>query len=169
MASLPLSTKTQYPKKTGTILSHLLHTEQHQRFRTSVPMAPKAVDKKPAEKKPAEEKKAEKAPAKKKPKAGKKLPKESGVAGADKKKKRSKKSVETYRCNILVYIFFWCNNKDSTSYRDEKRCHSTKFTEIAYHFIQVNLFGKKTALLPSVEEFKPTCKTVKRKTPKLIN
>ncbi|KAL2328724.1 hypothetical protein Fmac_022151 [Flemingia macrophylla] len=63
-------------------------------------MAPKA-EKKPAEKKPAEEKKstvAEKAPpAEKKPKAGKKLPKE----GAEKKKKRSKKSVETYK----IYIF----------------------------------------------------------------
>ncbi|KAL2328727.1 hypothetical protein Fmac_022154 [Flemingia macrophylla] len=63
-------------------------------------MAPKA-EKKPAEKKPAEEKKstvAEKAPpAEKKPKAGKKLPKEGG----EKKKKRSKKSVETYK----IYIF----------------------------------------------------------------
>ncbi|KAJ9548241.1 hypothetical protein OSB04_020784 [Centaurea solstitialis] len=51
-------------------------------------MAPKA-EKKPAEKKP-------------KPKAGKKLPKEAGGAGAgDKKKKRTKKSVETYK----IYIF----------------------------------------------------------------
>ncbi|KAL7115887.1 hypothetical protein ACP275_04G209000 [Erythranthe tilingii] len=63
--------------------------------------------KKPAEKKPVEEEKAavaEKAPvAEKKPKAGKKLPKEAGatpVAG-DKKKKRSKKNVETYK----IYIF----------------------------------------------------------------
>ncbi|KAI4386009.1 hypothetical protein MLD38_003985 [Melastoma candidum] len=66
-------------------------------------MAPKA-EKKPAEKKPAEEKKsavAEKAPAEKKPKAGKKLPKEGGAASADKKKKRLKKSVETYK----IYIF----------------------------------------------------------------
>ncbi|CAB4282511.1 unnamed protein product [Prunus armeniaca] len=66
-------------------------------------MAPKA-EKKPAEKKPAEEKKstvAEKAPAEKKPKAGKKLPKEAGAAAGDKKKKRSKKSVETYK----IYIF----------------------------------------------------------------
>ncbi|PSR86682.1 Histone H2B like [Actinidia chinensis var. chinensis] len=67
-------------------------------------MAPKA-EKKPAEKKPAEEKKtaaAEKAPAEKKPKAGKKLPKEGGTAAAgDKKKKRTKKSVETYK----IYIF----------------------------------------------------------------
>ncbi|KAL2899060.1 putative histone H2B.1 [Bienertia sinuspersici] len=65
-------------------------------------MAPKA-DKKPAEKKPVEEKKAaaEKAPAEKKPKAGKKLPKEAGAAAGDKKKKRSKKSVETYK----IYIF----------------------------------------------------------------
>ncbi|KMT05299.1 hypothetical protein BVRB_7g174370 [Beta vulgaris subsp. vulgaris] len=71
-------------------------------------MAPKA-DKKPAEKKPAaekpEEKKAaaaEKAPAEKKPKAGKKLPKEAGAAAAgEKKKKRSKKNVETYK----IYIF----------------------------------------------------------------
>ena len=71
-------------------------------------MAPKA-DKKPAEKKPAadkaaEEKKtvAEKAPAEKKPKAGKKLPtKEGGAVAGDKKKKRSKKSVETYK----IYIF----------------------------------------------------------------
>ncbi|KAH6772716.1 Histone superfamily protein [Perilla frutescens var. hirtella] len=66
-------------------------------------MAPKA-EKKPAEKKPAEEKKsavAEKAPAaEKKPKAGKKLPKDAG-AGGDKKKKRPKKSVETYK----IYIF----------------------------------------------------------------
>ncbi|KAI6671129.1 hypothetical protein NL676_006014 [Syzygium grande] len=67
------------------------------------PMAPKA-EKKPAEKKPAEEKKsavAEKAPAEKKPKAGKKLPKEGGAGAADKKKKRVKKSVETYK----IYIF----------------------------------------------------------------
>ena len=72
-------------------------------------MAPKAekkpAEKKPAEKKPAEEKKtaaAEKAPAEKKPKAGKKLPKEGGAAASgDKKKKRSKKSVETYK----IYIF----------------------------------------------------------------
>ncbi|KAJ8434279.1 hypothetical protein Cgig2_009254 [Carnegiea gigantea] len=68
-------------------------------------MAPKG-EKKPAEKKPAaekptEEKKAaaEKAPAEKKPKAGKKLPKEAGAG--DKKKKRMKKSVETYK----IYIF----------------------------------------------------------------
>ncbi|KAB5560927.1 hypothetical protein DKX38_005884 [Salix brachista] len=64
-------------------------------------MAPKA-EKKPAEKKPAEEKKtvAEKAPAEKKPKAGKKLPKEGAAAG-EKKKKRVKKSTETYK----IYIF----------------------------------------------------------------
>ncbi|KAI7738844.1 hypothetical protein M8C21_011725 [Ambrosia artemisiifolia] len=59
-------------------------------------MAPKA-EKKPAEKKPAEDK----APAEKKPKAGKKLPKEAGSAAVDKKKKRHKKSVETYK----IYIF----------------------------------------------------------------
>ncbi|EXB69115.1 putative histone H2B.1 [Morus notabilis] len=66
-------------------------------------MAPKA-EKKPAEKKPAEEKKsavAEKAPAEKKPKAGKKLPKEGGAAAGDKKKKRVKKGIETYK----IYIF----------------------------------------------------------------
>ncbi|KAJ8540296.1 hypothetical protein K7X08_030215 [Anisodus acutangulus] len=66
-------------------------------------MAPKA-EKKPAEKKPAAEKTpaAEKAPAEKKPKAGKKLPKDGGAASTgDKKKKRSKKSVETYK----IYIF----------------------------------------------------------------
>ncbi|XP_021865345.2 histone H2B [Spinacia oleracea] len=70
---------------------------------SSITMAPKA-EKKPAEKKPAEEKKAaaaEKAPAEKKPKAGKKLPKEAGAAAGDKKKKRHKKSVETYK----IYIF----------------------------------------------------------------
>ncbi|KAL8089741.1 hypothetical protein AgCh_039290 [Apium graveolens] len=60
-------------------------------------MAPKAAEKKPAEKKPV----AEKAPAEKKPKAGKKLPKEGGAGAVDKKKKRSKKSVETYK----IYIF----------------------------------------------------------------
>ncbi|CAM8879124.1 unnamed protein product [Rhodiola kirilowii] len=58
-------------------------------------MAPKA-EKKPADKKP-----AEKAPAEKQPKAGKKLPKEAGAASTDKKKKRTKKSVETYK----IYIF----------------------------------------------------------------
>ncbi|XP_068650818.1 histone H2B.3 [Aristolochia californica] len=67
-------------------------------------MAPKAekkpAEKKPAEKKPAEEKKAEKGPvAEKKPKAEKKLPKDA--SSADKKKKRSKKNVETYK----IYIF----------------------------------------------------------------
>ena len=57
-------------------------------------MAPKAAEKKPAEKKP-----AEKAPAEKKPKAEKKLPKEGGTV--DKKKKRTKRNVETYK----IYIF----------------------------------------------------------------
>ncbi|KAG5247336.1 histone H2B [Salix suchowensis] len=72
-----------------------------QSLKISLKMAPKA-EKKPAEKKPAEEKKtvAEKAPAEKKPKAGKKLPKEGAAAG-DKKKKRVKKSTETYK----IYIF----------------------------------------------------------------
>ncbi|VFQ98867.1 unnamed protein product [Cuscuta campestris] len=74
-------------------------------------MAPKAgkkpaAEKKVAAEKPAEEPKspvAEKATqAEKKPKAGKKLPKEAGAAAAgDKKKKRSKKSIETYK----IYIF----------------------------------------------------------------
>jgi histone H2B len=56
-------------------------------------MAPAKAEKKPAEKKP-----AEKAPAEKKPKAEKKISKEGG---SDKKKKRVKKSVETYK----IYIF----------------------------------------------------------------
>ncbi|CAL5422632.1 unnamed protein product [Camellia sinensis] len=43
----------------------------------------------------------EKASAEKKPKAGKKLLKEGRAAAGDKKKKRSKKSVETYK----IYIF----------------------------------------------------------------
>ncbi|THF99766.1 hypothetical protein TEA_005403 [Camellia sinensis var. sinensis] len=68
-------------------------------------MAPKAVvEEKPSERKPAEEKKstvAEKASAEKKPKAGKKLLKEGRAAAGDKKKKRSKKSIETYK----IYIF----------------------------------------------------------------
>ncbi|KAF8039502.1 hypothetical protein BT93_B1890 [Corymbia citriodora subsp. variegata] len=63
-------------------------------------MAPKA-EKKPAEKKPADDKKAEKGPAEKKPRAEKKLPKEAGGSGADKKKKKAKRSVETYK----IYIF----------------------------------------------------------------
>ncbi|XP_073526285.1 uncharacterized protein [Phyllobates terribilis] len=63
-------------------------------------MAPKD-EKKPAEKKLAEEEKAEKAPTEKKPKAGKKLPKEGGAVAGDKKKKRTKKRVETYK----IYIF----------------------------------------------------------------
>ncbi|XP_065866375.1 probable histone H2B.3 [Euphorbia lathyris] len=61
--------------------------------------APKAAEKKLADKKLAEEKKAEKAPAEKKQRAGKKLSKESGAT--DKKKKPSKKSVESYK----MYIF----------------------------------------------------------------
>ncbi|XP_022145639.1 probable histone H2B.3 [Momordica charantia] len=58
-------------------------------------MAPTKAEKKPAEKKPA----AEKAPssAEKKPKAEKKITKEGG----DKKKKKIKKSTETYK----IYIF----------------------------------------------------------------
>ncbi|GAB4860189.1 Histone H2B [Ancistrocladus abbreviatus] len=70
-------------------------------------MAPKAekkpAEKKPASEKPTEEKKAaaEKAPAEKKPKAGKKLPKDGGATAGDKKKKRMKKSTETYK----IYIF----------------------------------------------------------------
>ncbi|KAG6639678.1 hypothetical protein CIPAW_10G117900 [Carya illinoinensis] len=66
-------------------------------------MAPKDK-KKPAEKKPAKEKKSmivEKAPAEKKPKAGKKLPKEGEAGPSDKKKKQTKKSVESYK----IYIF----------------------------------------------------------------
>ncbi|XP_075476022.1 putative histone H2B.1 [Primulina tabacum] len=55
-------------------------------------------EKKPAEKKPA----AEKAPvAEKKLKAGKKLPKDGGAIAGDHKKKRAKKSTETYK----MYIF----------------------------------------------------------------
>uniref|UniRef100_A0A7N0TSZ3 Core Histone H2A/H2B/H3 domain-containing protein n=1 Tax=Kalanchoe fedtschenkoi TaxID=63787 RepID=A0A7N0TSZ3_KALFE len=50
-------------------------------------------------KKPAEKAPAEKAPAEKKPKAEKKVPKEA--SSSDKKKKRTKKSVETYK----IYIF----------------------------------------------------------------
>ncbi|KAL8051647.1 hypothetical protein ABFX02_06G161800 [Erythranthe guttata] len=58
-------------------------------------MAPTKGEKKPAEKKPA-------SPTETKPKAGKKLPKDGGSAVAgDKKKKRVKKSVETYK----IYIF----------------------------------------------------------------
>ncbi|KAK9940005.1 hypothetical protein M0R45_016683 [Rubus argutus] len=63
-------------------------------------MAPKA-DKKPAEKKPVEEKRAEKAPAEKKPRAEKKLPASKDASATEKKKKRPKKSVETYK----TYIF----------------------------------------------------------------
>ena len=55
------------------------------------------------ENKPVEGKKimGEKAPTEKKPKAGKKLPKEGGAAAGDEKKKRVKKSTETYK----IYIF----------------------------------------------------------------
>ncbi|XP_073273916.1 probable histone H2B.1 [Primulina huaijiensis] len=61
-------------------------------------------EKKPAEKKLVEEKKtADKGPAaEKKPKAGKKLPKDAALAAAgDKKKKKTKRGVETYK----MYIF----------------------------------------------------------------
>ncbi|KAI3832872.1 hypothetical protein MKW92_002054, partial [Papaver armeniacum] len=63
-------------------------------------MAPKVAEKKLAEKKPTEEKKAEKAPAEKKPRAEKKLP-SKGASSTNKKKKKSKKYVETYK----IYIF----------------------------------------------------------------
>ncbi|KAG6640027.1 hypothetical protein I3843_10G134800 [Carya illinoinensis] len=59
-------------------------------------MAPGKAEKKPAEKKPV----AEKAPAEKKPKAEKRIPKEGGASDL-KKKKRTKKSTETYK----IYIF----------------------------------------------------------------
>ncbi|KAK7345662.1 hypothetical protein VNO77_16270 [Canavalia gladiata] len=68
--------------------------EASRRSSSSLSMAPAKAEKKPAEKKPA----AEKAPAEKKPKAEKKISKEGG---SDKKKKRVKKSVETYK----IYIF----------------------------------------------------------------
>ncbi|EPS65705.1 hypothetical protein M569_09073, partial [Genlisea aurea] len=56
------------------------------------------AEKKPAEKAPA----SEKAPAEKKVKAaGKKLPKEIGAGSGEKKKKRAKKAIETYK----IYIF----------------------------------------------------------------
>ena len=58
-------------------------------------MAPTKAEKKPAEKKPAE--KAPSSAAEKKPKAEKKISKEGG----DKKKKKIKKSTETYK----IYIF----------------------------------------------------------------
>ncbi|KAL1323562.1 hypothetical protein HN51_033859 [Arachis hypogaea] len=54
------------------------------------------AEKKLAEKKPAT---GDKAPAEKKPRAEKKIPKEGG--STDKKKKKAKKSVETYK----IYIF----------------------------------------------------------------
>ncbi|CAN8244327.1 unnamed protein product [Cochlearia groenlandica] len=49
------------------------------------------ADKKPAEKKPAAAETTA-SPAEKKPKAGKKLPKEAGAVGVEKKKKRSKQT-----------------------------------------------------------------------------
>ncbi|KAI3961619.1 hypothetical protein MKW92_050212 [Papaver armeniacum] len=76
-------------------------------------MAPKAAEKKPAEKKPAEKKPAEKKPAEKKPaeekksvaekkpRAEKKLPTKESGSGDGKRKKKMKKSVETYK----IYIF----------------------------------------------------------------
>ncbi|RZC89211.1 hypothetical protein C5167_030897 [Papaver somniferum] len=77
-------------------------------------MAPKAAEKKPAEKKPEEKKPAEKKPAEKKPaeekksvaaeknpRAEKKLPTKESGAGDGKRKKKMKKSVETYK----IYIF----------------------------------------------------------------
>uniref|UniRef100_A0A3N7GHC3 Histone H2B n=4 Tax=Populus TaxID=3689 RepID=A0A3N7GHC3_POPTR len=76
------------------LLNHPLLKKLSQFLSQESQMAPKA-EKKPAEKKPAA---AEKAPAEKKPRAEKKIPKEGAI---DKKKKRSKKNVETYK----IYIF----------------------------------------------------------------
>ncbi|KAI3995325.1 hypothetical protein MKX01_032127 [Papaver californicum] len=67
-------------------------------------MAPKAAEKKPAEKKPAEKKPAEEkksVAAEKKPRAEKKFPTKESGAGDGKRKKKMKKSVETYK----IYIF----------------------------------------------------------------
>ncbi|XP_059663831.1 histone H2B-like, partial [Cornus florida] len=82
-------------------VTHFLSLLSHSLSLNSL-IAPKA-EKKPAEKKPAEEKKivAEKGPAEKKPKTRKRLPKEVGAAAEDRKKKRTKKSVKTYK----IYIF----------------------------------------------------------------
>ncbi|KAL5714343.1 hypothetical protein ACHQM5_016321 [Ranunculus cassubicifolius] len=64
-------------------------------------MAPKAEKKPVAEKAPATEEKKS-AVAEKKPKAGKKLPKSKETTGSvEKKKKKSKKGVETYK----IYLF----------------------------------------------------------------
>ncbi len=60
-------------------------------------MAPTKGEKRPAEKKPV----AEKAPAEKRPKAEKKISKEGGGVSDLKKKKKTKKNVETYK----IYIF----------------------------------------------------------------
>ncbi|RVW57058.1 Histone H2B [Vitis vinifera] len=56
-------------------------------------------------------------PAEKKPKAGKKLPKEGGAGPGDKKKKRTKKSVETYK----IYIFKVLKQESSRLARYNKK------------------------------------------------
>lgn len=89
---ITLHKQTPHKPHLHTTLSFKLLTSPHTQTHSQNPptMAPKAA----AEKKPA-------VAAEKKPRAEKKLPKDASAAGADKKKKRNKKSVETYK----IYIF----------------------------------------------------------------
>lgn len=67
-------------------------------------MAQKTTNKKPTEKKAVEEKNTivgEKALVEKKPKRGKKIPRDAGPASGDKKNKKAKKNIESYK----TYIF----------------------------------------------------------------
>ncbi|KAM0042593.1 putative transcription factor Hap3/NF-YB family [Helianthus debilis subsp. tardiflorus] len=84
-----LISTNQNPKPSSYINKHLPPQSHINKTTTHTPpskMAPKAAEKKPAA-------------AEKKPKAEKKLPKDASTT--DKKKKRNKKSVETYK----IYIF----------------------------------------------------------------
>nr|GME16564.1 probable histone H2B.1 [Ipomoea batatas] len=73
-------------------------------------MAQKTTNKKPTEKKAVEEKNTivgEKALVEKKPKRGKKIPRDAGPASGDKKNKKAKKNIESYKTTetYKIYIF----------------------------------------------------------------
>nr|GMD29344.1 probable histone H2B.1 [Ipomoea batatas] len=73
-------------------------------YRNLDKMAQKTMNKKPTEKKAVEEKNTivgEKALVEKKPKRGKKIPRDAGPASDDKKNKKAKKNIESYK----TYIF----------------------------------------------------------------
>ncbi|KAI3678377.1 hypothetical protein L6452_37666 [Arctium lappa] len=94
-------------------------------------MEPKAA----AGKKPAATEKAptEKSPAEKKPKAEKNLPKDPPAAGADKKKTRHKKSVETCKIYIFKCYHIRLSQCDTLGYNNRFHDRNHWVITLGYH------------------------------------